>query len=115
MSLGATLKNLRLRKGESLQQLADAVGASKAHVWELETGKSKNPSLDLLSKLAEHFEISLSLLIGEIPEDETSDDPLVVMYRDMKEITESDRDLLKTIIQGMKNRARGKGEKDSDA
>lgn len=115
MSLGATLKKLRLRKGESLQALADAVGASKAHIWELETGKSKNPSLDLLTKLAEHFEISLSLLIGEKPEDETSDEKLVVMYREMKELTDSDQQLLKTIIQGMKDRVRGKGDKDDDA
>ena len=35
------LKELRLKKKLSLQELADAVGVSKAHVWELETGKSK--------------------------------------------------------------------------
>ena len=55
VTLAQRLKELRLKKGDSLQGLADAVGVSKAHVWELETGKSKNPSIELLTKLAKHF------------------------------------------------------------
>ena len=52
MALGARLKRLRLKKGESLQQTADAAGVSKAHIWDLETGKSANPSMELLTSLA---------------------------------------------------------------
>jgi len=33
-------------------EVADAVRASKAHIWEIEQGRSKNPSMDLLSGLA---------------------------------------------------------------
>jgi len=108
MSLGATLKKLRLKKGESLQDLANAVGASKAHIWELETGKSRNPSLDLLTKLAEHFEISLSLLIGEVPEEED----MIVLYRNVKGLSDADRELLRTIIQGMKGRTQKEKKND---
>ena len=50
MSIGARIKELRIRKRESLQQLADTVGASKPHIWELEVEKSTNPSVDLLKK-----------------------------------------------------------------
>ena len=35
MALAAKIKELRLKKGLSLQDLADAVGASKAHIWDL--------------------------------------------------------------------------------
>ena len=55
MSLGVRLKELRIKKGKSLQEVADAVGASKAHVWDMETGRSKNPSIELLLKLAKFF------------------------------------------------------------
>ena len=48
---GPRLRTYRMRKGQSLQKLADAVGASKAHIYELETGRSKNPSLALLTAL----------------------------------------------------------------
>lgn len=54
-----------MRKGESLQQVADAIGASKAHIWELESNRSKNPSLDLLQKLAGHFRTTVAYLIEE--------------------------------------------------
>jgi transcriptional regulator with XRE-family HTH domain len=114
MSLGATLRRLRFKNGESLQDVATAVGASKAHVWELEVGKSKNPSLDLLRKLADHFQISLSLLIGEIPEEDIDDQDLIVLYRNIKELSAPDKELLKTIISGMKSRSRQKKDDDQD-
>jgi transcriptional regulator with XRE-family HTH domain len=65
MPFGDRLRDLRLRKGQSLQQVAYAIGASKAHVWELESNRSKNPSLDLLQKLANHYNTSVSYLIEE--------------------------------------------------
>ena len=64
MSLGARLTELRLRKGASLQDVADAVEASKTHIWALEKGGTKNPSLDLLKKLAEHFNVTVEYLAG---------------------------------------------------
>jgi transcriptional regulator with XRE-family HTH domain len=60
MSLAAKLKKLREKQGQSLQQVADGVGVSKVHVWELEKGTSKNPSLDLLTRLAAHFGVPIA-------------------------------------------------------
>jgi transcriptional regulator with XRE-family HTH domain len=65
MPIGDRLKEMRIRTGESLQQVADAINASKAHVWELESNRSKNPSLDLLQKLAGHFDTTVAYLIDE--------------------------------------------------
>lgn len=65
MAIGDRIKELRSRKGQSLQQVADAIGASKAHIWELESNRSKNPSLELLRKLAEHFSTSIAYLIED--------------------------------------------------
>ncbi|MCF6337007.1 MAG: helix-turn-helix domain-containing protein [Gammaproteobacteria bacterium] len=64
MSLGARLKELRLNKGVSLQAVADAVEASKPHIWELERGTTKNPSLELISKLASYFGVTVDYLAG---------------------------------------------------
>ena len=38
MSLATKLKELRVSRKQSLQDVADAIGASKTHVWDLETG-----------------------------------------------------------------------------
>jgi transcriptional regulator with XRE-family HTH domain len=71
MTIGDRIKELRLRKRETLQEVADAIGASKAHVWELENNTSKNPSIELLRSLAAHFDTTVSYLIEE-SEGETS-------------------------------------------
>ena len=55
MSLAERLRVLRADKKVSLQVVADAVGISKPHVWELEKGKTQNPSLELLMKFAEYY------------------------------------------------------------
>jgi transcriptional regulator with XRE-family HTH domain len=88
MGIGARLKELRVRKGESLQQVADAVGASKPHIWELETEKSRNPSLDLLTKLGEHFGVPVSYIL-----DETSSADTMIFGREFRGVTEDDKKL----------------------
>jgi len=70
MSLGSKLKELRLKKGKSLQDVADSVSASKPHIWELERGTTKNPSLDLLKNLAKYFSVTLDYLTGESEEND---------------------------------------------
>jgi len=89
MSIGARIKELRMRKGESLQQLADAVRASKPHIWELEAKRSANPSLDLLKKLAEHFNVPISYLL-----DEKADVDALIFGREFAGLTEEDKKLL---------------------
>lgn len=71
MPLGEKIKELRTKRGASLQEVADAIGASKAHVWEMESGRSANPSLDMLQKLATHFNVTVAYLIEEAEPDLT--------------------------------------------
>lgn len=108
-TLATRLKELRLKKGQSLQELADAVKASKAHVWELETGKSRNPSVELITKLANHFSVAVAYLIGEDPSWSQEDPQLVAMFRDLKEVSDPDRELLQALIDKMKKRRDGEG------
>lgn len=113
MSLGATLRNLRLRKGQSLQHVADAVGASKAHIWELETGKSRNPSIELLTRLADHYCVSVSTLIGENP-DAVNEDQLLRMFRQFQKLEHGQRDIVDDMIQSMLKRRKAARHDDQD-
>lgn len=104
MSLGAKLNELRLRKGESLQQTADAVGVTKTHVWELEKGKSTNPSAELLRKLASHFQVTTDFLLNPEREGLTEDDEALVFYRDLKSLNERDQEMLRHMMKVMKEK-----------
>lgn len=103
MSIGARLKELRIKKNKSLQEVADAVGASKAHIWELERGGTKNPSMELLTKLANFFDVSVSNLVGEEPPSEGQDE-LMVFYRDFKDLDEKDREHIRALMRRFKEK-----------
>src|ERR1700686_140036 len=96
MGLGARLKELRVRKGESVQEVADAVKASKPHIWELEAEKSKNPSLELLTSLAEHFQVPVSHLL-----DESTSADTMIFGREFKAATEEDKKLIWKMAEKM--------------
>jgi transcriptional regulator with XRE-family HTH domain len=107
MALASRLKELRLRKGKSLQDLADDVGASKAHVWDLETGRAKNPTIDLLAKLSQALGTTIADLVGENPEGDEQAPEVVAMYRDLKTLSDNDRETIRMMMERLKNRPAG--------
>jgi len=101
VSLASKLLKLRQESEESLQDVADAVGASRAHVWEVETGRTKNPSLDLIRRLADHFKVSVAWLVGEIPE-EKSDNKTATLYRTLQSLSPENQQHIQAIIDSMR-------------
>lgn len=99
MSLGTRLKELRLGREVSLQTVADSVGASKPHIWELERGTTKNPSIDLLKKLAIYYGVSLDYL-AELKDREELDiaQSFARQIAD-KNLTEGDRQALLSLAE----------------
>jgi len=108
MSLGARLTSLRLKKGETLQQVADAVGVSKAHIWELEKGRTDNPSA-LVTRLADHFGLSLATLVGEDPAAVEAVGQIGRMFRQAGKLAPDDLALLDEMMQTLLKRRRKTG------
>lgn len=52
MKLGELIKARREQAGLSLQDVGDAVGVSKAHIWEIEQGRTINIGLLLAIRLS---------------------------------------------------------------
>jgi transcriptional regulator with XRE-family HTH domain len=98
------LRHLRGRSRKSLQEVADEVGASKAHIWELETARAKNPSIELLAKLARCYNVSVADLIGENPDAEGAEPEIVAMYRDLQELTPEDRRAIQSMMDHFRRR-----------
>jgi transcriptional regulator with XRE-family HTH domain len=108
MSLATRLNQLRLREHQSLQELADAIGVSKTHIWELEKGRSDNPSLEMLTKLANHFGVTIRSLVGEDTES-SDDEKLAMMFRQAGDLGPNDRAVLEDMIRSMLARNRNRG------
>ena len=103
MSLATKLKELRVRKKQSLQDVAHAIGASKTHVWDLETGRSSNPSVDLLTKLATHFQVRIADLVGENPNAADEDEKHVALFRELKQLSDPDLETIRLLMQRLKD------------
>lgn len=101
MSLAAKIKKLREKKGQSLQQVADGVGISKVHIWELEKGSSKNPSLEIIKRLAEHFGVPTAYFHDDSIEPE--DAAALQFFREFDgKLSEKDWDTLKSVAGALK-------------
>lgn len=64
MQLGRKIRDLRLRRGLTVQQLAEATGLSKGFVSQVENGRT-SPSLATLHDLARSLETSVAFLVVE--------------------------------------------------
>jgi transcriptional regulator with XRE-family HTH domain len=106
MGVGRRITELRLKRSESLQQVADAVGVSKAHIWELEKGRTDNPSMALVTRLADHFDVTVAFLVGEDPKAADADPALARMFRQAGELDAGDRRILEDMVKSMLRRRR---------
>lgn len=101
MALGRRMTELRMKKGQSLQQVADAVGVSKAHIWELEKGKTDNPAMALVTRLADHFGVSVAFLVGEDRDAEDADVELQRMFRQAQVLDDRERKILDDMLKSL--------------
>ena len=104
MSFARKLHDLRIAKRLSLQDVATAVGISKAHVFNLEKGITANPSMDLVIKLADLFRVRVADLVGENPGADEEPAEMVAMFRDLKKLKEPDREMIRMLMETMKNK-----------
>ncbi len=104
MGLGERINRLRLEKGESLQDVATAVGVSKAHIWELEKGRTDNPAMALVTRLADHFGVTVSYLVSVDIEALDADADLQRMFRQAQGLDPRDRETLDALLQSFRNR-----------
>jgi transcriptional regulator with XRE-family HTH domain len=102
VAIGVRMKELRLKKGMSLQEVADKVAASKAHIWDLETNRSKNPTMELVIALAKCFGVSVADLVGENPAGENENQRVLGMYRELRELSDQDLDIIEQMIDRLK-------------
>lgn len=104
MTFAVRLRESRERKGLSLQKLADKIGASKAHMWDLEKGRTTNPSLEILIGLSRALDVSIANLVGEDTEQTQNNGDTVAMFRDLQTLSDSDRETIKLMMDRLRTR-----------
>ena len=87
--------------------MADKVGVSKAHVWELEKGRSSNPSFELVRKLAAHYGVSIDVLTGNATEPGADRMQVDRIHRGLEDLSDRDREIVEQMIAAMTQKTHG--------
>ncbi|MGH1016751.1 MULTISPECIES: helix-turn-helix domain-containing protein [Bacillus cereus group] len=104
------IASLRTKKGLTQQQLADKLDVSKQTISNWENGV-KVPRMGAIEQIASIFNVSKSFIIeGKDNVDDELPGEVRAMAREISSLASGDRDLLKAMIQTM--RERGKKAKD---
>src|SRR6218665_3148090 len=110
-AFGARLRRLREVRKLTLQQGADAVGCTKAYIWELEMKGGQRPSAERIQAMAKLLGVTMEDVMGtpvyEAP-DATHED--VAFFREYAGMTEKEK---KNYQDGLKMMFSRK-EKDGD-
>jgi putative transcriptional regulator len=93
------IKEYRRQRGWTQEDLGDRIGASKAHVSEMEGGK-KNPSTPLMERIAQVFGVRVSDLFEDVNAD-TAD-----LMRDYEALPPEDRAAIRDLARRLASRAK---------
>jgi len=104
MALHDNIKQLRKKKGWSQTELAEKISSHLSHVNRIETGKYK-PSVDVLVRLADVFDVSLDALVRdsevEIQEVTVENKELAQRIKLLDSLEPEDRQALFRVIDSM--------------
>lgn len=110
-AFGARLRRMREAKKMTLQQLADAVGCTKAYIWELEMKEGQRPSADRVLALAKVLGVTVEDLIeglSSVPQASPED---VQFFREYVGMTEAEKQRYQAALKlmfGARNDDEGK-------
>jgi helix-turn-helix protein len=71
MGLAEMARTHRIIQGLSLQEVADRADCTKSHVWEIENGRSRNPTVKMIAGLAGALGLPFMMLAGAALRDVT--------------------------------------------
>ncbi len=89
-SLAATLTQLRARTRRTINDVAEAAGISRQHLWRIESGLVQAPGSDVLERLAAAYGLSLAQLLDPRPTDSGRKETLSRLMDRAETISEED-------------------------
>ena len=101
-AFGARLRRLREAKKLTLQQVADAVGCTKAYIWELEMKDGQRPSAERIQAIAKVLGVTMEDVMGEpiaqVPQASPED---VSFFREYAGMTDEEKDRYRQALKIM--------------
>lgn len=105
--VGKKIKEIRLSKGLSISKLAEIIGISKGYLSDIEKGAKTNPSTELLERIANALDVTVSDLFEKSTDendklDDLEEDMKVLLFK-AKKLTKEDRQKVLKMIEIFEN------------
>ena len=101
-TLSERIRFFRKQRGLSLRELAHKAGTSKNHVWSLERGDSRNPTLGVLGGISDALGVPIHVLVGEADRP----DHLSILCRWVRDLPTEDLKLVKATVSTLREMTR---------
>ena len=98
LDIGKRISDLRNARGLTVNGLAYKSGVSRAYLREIESGKYKNPSIDILGALCWALSVSLSEFFKEeLDLDDASDS----LMKEINKLSQDQKESLRLFLKSM--------------
>lgn len=96
--LGERVRELRLKRGMTLEALAEKVGSSKSYMWEIENKNVARPSAEKLQLIAIALDTTIDYLLAtsDLTEADATD---AAFFRKYKELTPRSKAKLRELLR----------------
>lgn len=98
---GGKLRKIRTSKNKTLEELAEAIGSSKAYVWQLENKKNAKPSAELLLKISNYLGQSPDFFLDDMVESPSESQLEDAFFRKFNRLSENDKRYIDRIMSGL--------------
>jgi transcriptional regulator with XRE-family HTH domain len=95
------LRKARTAKNATLEEVAEAIGSSKAYIWQLENKKNAKPTADLLLKVANFLGVAPDFLLDDSRDDQSEDQLEDAFFRKFQRLSEDDKRYIDRIMSGL--------------
>lgn len=98
---GEKLRMVRTKRKKTLEELATAIGSSKAYVWQLENKKNAKPSAELLLKIANYLGESPDFFLDDKASERSEDQVEDAFFRKFRSLSDEDKRYIDRIVSGL--------------
>lgn len=97
------LRKARTKRRKTLEELAGAIGSSKAYVWQLENKKNAKPSAELLLKIANYLGESPDFFLNDAMDERSEDQLEDAFFRKFRRLSTDDKRYIDRIVSGFED------------
>lgn len=98
LTLGERLKDLRKKKGYTLERLAELANSSKSYIWELENKNPPRPSAEKIGKIAAVLGVTTEYLVDP-KEQMVADATDEAFYRKFRQMDPQTKDRIRRLVE----------------